>query len=284
MKITNISDLNDGFGEIFKFVIYAIFYCDIMGHEFFYSPISNKIQHNYDNDIEFIKKKEDMINLIGNYNIATKDCITLGKFQYISFFEKNVHLFPYSQGIKHLKFIFREKNTSNFDYSYFNIAIHIRRFNNKVDKHLKETPINDEIYIEIIKYLRTVHQKPMFHIYSQGNIGDFQCYQSKDVIFHINESLEKTFVDMVFADALVVSPSALSYTAALLSNNVIYYIPHCHKPLNHWYLIQGFTNTFRDRYEFIVNKKIVYYDSESETFYQIENNKKKEIDVFELLG
>lgn len=287
MKITNISDLQDGFGECFKFVIYAIFYCDIMGHEFYYTPFSNTMKHNYDNDIEYIKKKEELINIIHHYKLAPYNCQLLNKFQYISFFEKNVHLFQYSNEMKKIKQLFREKNKSTFDNQVFNIAVHIRRFHNNVDRNnpklLENNDISDEIYIQIINHLRMLHPNSKFHIYSQGDLHYFECYNSDDIVLHIDEPLEKTYTDMVLADALVVSPSALSYTAGILSDGIVYYIPHCHKPLNHWIRIDGYTNTFRVRYKFIVNKNVVYYDSESELFYKEQDNQKIKINIFELL-
>jgi len=54
----------------------------------------------------------------------------------------------------------------------------------------------------------------------------------------LNGDLEKTFHDMVTAKVLVTSKSSLSYAAALLSVNAIYYIPFWMKPLSRWRVIE----------------------------------------------
>jgi hypothetical protein len=39
---------------------------------------------------------------------------------------------------------------------------------------------------------------------------------------------------MVLADILVTGASSFSYTAGLLSEGIVYYIPFWHAPLPHW--------------------------------------------------
>jgi hypothetical protein len=51
---------------------------------------------------------------------------------------------------------------------------------------------------------------------------------------HINESVENTFTGMVLADVLVTAASSLSYTAGILSEGIVYYIPFWHVALPHW--------------------------------------------------
>ena len=65
--ITNNLYNNDGFGENFKFIIYGIIYAEYLNEEFHYTKLGN-IQHNYDNDSDFINKKEKLINIINHYN------------------------------------------------------------------------------------------------------------------------------------------------------------------------------------------------------------------------
>ena len=64
--ITN-SIYADGFGENFKFIIYTIIYAEYLNKDFFYTPLNNKIEHNYNNDTLFVDKKEIMINLKKHY-------------------------------------------------------------------------------------------------------------------------------------------------------------------------------------------------------------------------
>ena len=78
-------------------------------------------------------------------------------------------------------------------------------------------------------------KKPLFHIYSQGNIKAFKdIYKSNDIVFHIDEPIEQTFTSLVLADVLVTSISSLSYTAGILSDGVVYYMPFWHPPLPGW--------------------------------------------------
>jgi hypothetical protein len=76
-----------------------------------------------------------------------------------------------------------------------------------------------------------------FHIYSQGNIENFQeivNLTEYNIEFHLNEFVLDTFNAMIFADVLATSKSSFSYVAALLSNGIIYYTPFWHRPLAHW--------------------------------------------------
>ena len=75
------------------------------------------------------------------------------------------------------------------------------------------------------------------HIFSQGNINLFKYFNSEKIIFHLNETIEKTFLLFCFADILVTSASSFSYTAALLNNNEIYYTKFWHPPLKNWNII-----------------------------------------------
>ena len=45
---------------------------------------------------------------------------------------------------------------------------------------------------------------------------------------------------MVVAEVLVTAKSSLSYSAALLNKNTIYYINFWHKPLNSWNIIDKY--------------------------------------------
>ena len=81
--------------------------------------------------------------------------------------------------------------------------------------------------------------RPVFHIYSQGDEEDlWDAFKEDDIVLHINESVEDTFTSMVLADVLVTSRSSFSYTAALLSEGEVYYIPFWHPPLPHWKVIR----------------------------------------------
>jgi hypothetical protein len=74
----------------------------------------------------------------------------------------------------------------------------------------------------------------IFHIYSQGDKKNFLHFKNDDILLHLNESIESTFYSMVTAQILVMSKSSLSYTAGMLSDGIIYYLPFWHKPSLNW--------------------------------------------------
>ena len=282
----------DGFGENFKFIIYSILYSEYLDEDFHYTPLNDVIQHNYDNDPKFINMKEKLINIINSYprvknNIRYK---RPDKFTLLHFFENNVDFCLKSNNLEKLKIIFKEVNKDKFDKSFLNIAIHIRRMNT-LDKEkninydqIPGTDVPDNIYKDIILQLKNIYKNCKIHIYSQGDKKDFDF--EDDIILHLNESIEDTFVDFVFADILVVSPSAFSYSAALLSDNIIYYLNCCHKALPTWNIIENYTSK-NDRYQFFIKtspfvKHKIYYDTKLGEFYKEGDKQVQEyIDIFQ---
>ena len=278
--ITN-SIYADGFGENFKFIIYTIIYAEYLNKDFFYTPLNNKIEHNYNNDTLFVDKKEIMINLKKHYpliklniNYDKPDRLLL-----LNFFENNTEFCLKSKSLNKLKNIFKESNIDKFDKKYFNIAIHIRR-ENKFDTEklnnsrkfydiIPGTDVPIELYKDIIIQLKQ-YKNYKIHVYSQGDESDFNFVD--DITLHLNEELEHTFVDLVFADVLVIAPSSLSYSAALLSENIVYYIKSCHKPFSTWKEINNYTST-KNRYMFFIkiskDKYLeIFYDTKIGKFYK----------------
>ena len=79
-------------------------------------------------------------------------------------------------------------------------------------------------------------KKILFHIYSQGELSNFDKYKSDDTILKVNMNIFDTFTEMVAADALIMSRSSFSYSAAVLSDGDIYYQKFWHPPMKHWYI------------------------------------------------
>lgn len=230
---------SDGFGAQFQTIIYSAIYAEMNSKKFVYTPFKS-MEHNYDNDKEFLRKKEWLINFKNHFE-SNSDAALQSKIkvkEYIQFFEQNLSKCANSKSLKKIKEIFREnkRREDYFSDAHFHIALHIRRVNAH-DMRDSGKAISDREYLKIINTLRADYffKKPLFHIYSQGDLRAFKKrFGAKDVLLHINESIEDTFTSMVFADLLVTSVSSLSYTAALLSDGEIYYIPFWHPPLPHW--------------------------------------------------
>lgn len=99
-----------------------------------------------------------------------------------------------------------------------------------------DTP--DEYYLNKINTLREKYKdkKILFNIYSQWELSNFNNYIANDTILKININLFDTFKEIVGADALIMSKSSLSYTAAILSDRDIYYQEFWHPHMKRWYL------------------------------------------------
>ena len=226
----------DGFGSQFYNIIATAIYSELVNKKFIYTPFKT-MEHNYSNEQGFLEKKEWLINFKDNFEVTDKKDIPYANWGSVIF---NTEPWANSIILKKIKTIFREnKDIDNyFRNNNFNIAVHIRRPN----LHDSEHPLNSYIYtpnnifVNIINNLRATYldKNPLFHIYSQGELKNFTEFNAPDVIFHLNESIEDTFISMVVADVLVVSRSALSYSAAMLSDGIIYYLRFGFRPLPHW--------------------------------------------------
>ena len=121
--------------------------------------------------------------------------------------------------------------------------MHVRR-PNLHDNRIEGADTPDQLFLSVIDQLRLTYkdQNPLFHLHSQGTIENFKQYHTGDVVLHLNESVEDSFCAMVLADVLVTGASSFSYTAALLSDGIVYYIPFWHSPLPHWISVYELLN------------------------------------------
>jgi hypothetical protein len=114
----------------------------------------------------------------------------------------------------------------------YDIAIHIRR--GDVNPGVVERYTSNEFYFNLVSTLETKYPDARICIYSLGQDEDFGELRHKKIFFCLNDSVEKTFHDLVTARILITSKSSFSYTAALLSEQEIHYMPFWHRPLSHW--------------------------------------------------
>ena len=233
--ITNRTD-TDGFGSQFQNIIATAVFAEL-NKKFVYTPFK-AMGHNYDNDPDFIQKKEELINFIGNFELNTNEKTHQQNYSR-SFFDNNIDRCAKTSILKKIKTIFRlnKKYQDYFSPDYFNVAVHIRRFNEH-DNRTEGTNTSLNYFLKTIKKIEQFEhnkKKIIFHVYSQGNIKKFQRLKKlENVVFHLNESLETSFASMVFADTLVMSASSFCYAAALISDGIILYHPFWHNPLPHW--------------------------------------------------
>ena len=282
MEITNLINPNDGFGENYKTIMMSMAYAEYNKCQFVYTPLNN-LCHNYNKDPDFDNTKEEMINLHECFPKPSNKAYIISKPNLLNFFDNNLRFFEGSETIKLLKKQFKGKNTNPYLGTHheksFNIAIHIRR-PNAFDKAFYSDPSNEDkqhiklagldvpidFYVLLIKQLLSLNPNAVIHIYSQltNNEREFEVYKSiseDKVVLHIDEELNNTFTSMVYANALLMSPSSLSYTAAVLSDNVIYYIPYCSPPLSHWNVVQGYISTRKYKFSLKNVELDLEYDS-----------------------
>ena len=233
---------DDGFGAQFQTIIYGILISETNGIEYLHTPIKT-MEHNYDNDNNFLNKIENLMNIRNHYKcIDNVDNLLVQELlpsTLINQFESRINFYLSCDSLKKVKDIFwKNKDINFFKNNKYNVAVHIRRPNLKdgMIEGRTDTPL--EYYFNIINGIREKYPEKelMFHIYSQNNISDYYSFieNQNDLCFHLNENLVDTFTGMVAADALVTSRSSFSYCAAILSDGEIYYKSFWHPPGEKW--------------------------------------------------
>jgi hypothetical protein len=222
----------DGFGAQYQRIISSIMYAELSNNEFVYRPFK-EMEHNYDSDQNFIQNKENFINLINNYkNInEVNNVVSLGPRIYEV--ENNLDSCLQLESLKKIKRLIHENKKKPYDDNFLNISVHIRRFNTHDNGDYAY--VEDDYFLNVINHIRNTYEgNKLFHIYSQGNEKLFERYLSNDVIFHLDETIESTFYGLITSDILVMSKSSLSYSAGILSDGIVYYLPFWHKPATKW--------------------------------------------------
>lgn len=226
----------DGFGAQYQTLINTILYCKKNNKAFVYTPIKN-MEHNYDNDPEFLNKIEELMNITTYKSIHDINCnsIKTDVGSIIRFFDSNIN--NLTTELKEVKADFwKNKERDCFKNGMYNIAVHVRRPNQN-DNRIDGANTPDEFYLTKIQNIRDTHKNKRlcFHIYSQGDISNFHKYCADDTILKINMNLFDTFKEMVGADALIMSRSSFSYIAGVLSDGDIHYQKFWHPPMKHWH-------------------------------------------------
>ena len=239
MYVTNCVR-GDGFGAQYQNIIWAILLAEKKGYEFYYTPFSS-MEHNYENDVEFLIKKENFINIKDNFPTVDKLPTNTqvqqlcGGINGIDFgiIENNLSECLRSDSFKKIKNVFHQNKKPVFYDDTINVAVHIRKQNDH-DNHILGVH-SEDYFLHMIEHIKNIYDDEVFfHIFSQGDESNFSNFKKNNIILHLNESIESTFYSMVTAQILVMSKSSLSYTAAMLSDGIIYYLPFWHKPSSSW--------------------------------------------------
>lgn len=236
-----VSERSDGFGAQFQTIIYCILLAENTGNTYIHNKIKS-MEHNYDNDPEYLFKVELLMNITGNYNSIGEwnpmyKIMSFTPQNLIYNFEKNMTFLMRSESLVKLKSNFwKNKKINFFNNDAINIALHIRR-PNPHDNREDGTNTHLKYYFDIIeriKKTRVDDKQFIFHIYSQNDISEYDGFDKEGLCFHLNENMFDTFIGLVAADILVTSRSSFSYVAAILSDGIIYYQPFWHPPGENW--------------------------------------------------
>lgn len=250
MSLFTLDERNDGFGAQYHSFIYGILLIETNGGKYIHSPVKSMTDGEIYENTEliprqscpsFLKMVESLMNIKSNYeciddsNVNNVTVLKLGDV--INSVHSNINLYSNSDSLKNIKSIFRQNKTFfhnlKFNNNKLNVAVHIRRpntFNVRIEG--SNTP--DIRYLNVINQIRKkyINSDLLFHVYSQGILSDFNVYVNNDTILHINEDMEKTFIEMVASDILVTSISSFSLVAGMLSDGEVYYMESHIPPFN----------------------------------------------------
>ena len=234
----------DGFGSQFQTLMHMIYYAAANNAEYIHIPIKT-IEHNYANDPSYVESMEEImcvwlfkkINEIDSpmptiRHISNEECR--------NYFQHSVDTAMTHSSLSSYKSVFLETiNKNHYSSNKFNIALHIRRGDVQSTNSNKERYTSNEFYLEKMKYLSETYADKdiQFHIYSEGSVEEFECFQSENTVLHLNEDVKMTFIGLITSNVLVQSKSSFSYVAGLLTKGIVYHIPFWHPPMSEWILL-----------------------------------------------
>lgn len=256
---------DDGFGAQFQRFVWTCIYAEECEESTFIYRSPEKMAHNYTGEVNYIEKLETMMNMKPHYmnyddaiaNKTIDNILTPDFYDIFNYVERNIDKCMKSESMARIKrYYWQNKDSvrdrprlyriSDGDHKYtHHLAAHIRRPNCDDTRPNGGEEYTNEYYIKSLmtirdKYMqRDSNNRIQFHIYSQGSEEKFANISGHeiigpDVMLHINDSNEDTYLGMTMADILVTSASSYSYSAAFFCNGDIYYTDFWHKPCSWW--------------------------------------------------
>ncbi len=263
---------DDGFGAQFQRFVWTCIYAEECEESTFIYRSPAKMAHNYNDDPDFLPKMEDLMNMkpyYMNYNEVIKanaeheragrrddviEILTPDFYDIFNYVERNIDMCMKSKSMARIKeYFWKNKQRDHIypknEYTH-HLAVHIRRPNcddtrpNGGEEYTNQYYIHSllkiqEKYASQAKISGTTTPHIQFHIYSQGKPAKFMDFLEhdilgKNVILHLNETNEETYLGMAGADILITSASSFSYSAAFFCDGDIYYTEFWHKPCSWW--------------------------------------------------
>jgi len=223
-KYLTIAGKKDGFGAQYQALMSGIAYCEYKNYTYIHTPFKT-IEH-----AQCTNSLNEFIGIRSDDRAGEEVPDITETFIPQVHFSANPDLYYTPQVLKKIRKMYY--STAKPGKCKYDIAIHIRR--GDITPRTEERYTSNEFYIDLITEFGRKYPSSRICIYSVGQDKDFEGLKLKNVYFCLNEDIEKSFHDLVTAKILVTSKSSFSYSAALLSEGYIYYLPFWHQPLSHW--------------------------------------------------
>ena len=245
----------DGIGQQLQAIMYSIAFSSKSEWTYYYSPMVETPKHARLHEITGQTVAIDKWLNMGFGELSIDSCVACQVG--VPDFARRLPIQQLFDGntIKMLrKKYYQNKDSSSTFYksgnNTFNVAVHVRRGdidtinNGTVFKNLSPNShyikAMDDIY-HMFNCCRS-ETNIEFHIFSDSKIAlpadEYSRNGIYNIIWHINEDWKKSFHSLVVSDALIMSKSTYSWTAAILSASLyIYYTPFDGgQALKSWYL------------------------------------------------
>jgi hypothetical protein len=124
------------------------------------------------------------------------------------------------------------------DADCLKIAVHLRRGDVLLERPGRVSSIDAATakLTRLRQILQKVQPKHEILVFSQGAQREFASLEGANTRLQLDVDLASSLHSMITADVLVTARSALSYAAALYSQNTVVYEKHFHPPLPGWLL------------------------------------------------
>ena len=262
------SNRADGMGAQAHAIYSAMVYAKVSKSRYLHSSLK-RVDHNYEEDNSWEKKIEDYFSFIEEKNSSNEDnkvwdqamivnlndlfsmlrfvflFFLISKERAVIFKKEHYHeypeIFPEEYGLiaKDIRHQFMSNKRSYKTFSgnkNLFIVCHVRRgdVSEQIPKRFTDNDTIEKRILRLVEFLKLHNISYSLHFVSQGKEKDFGAL-SKYGEFHLNGSPFIDFYNMVEADVLIMSKSSFSYTAALLSEGIIFYELFWHNPLPNWF-------------------------------------------------
>jgi hypothetical protein len=219
-----ISGKTDGFGAQYQAIMSGIAYCAAKGLLYVHTPFT-RMEHTTD-----VAALNTFIGITTPQQSSTQSLIIRKPFA------AEVH-----NSVRPSRFYTPSVRQILKDYYYstpkpaiteIDIAIHIRR--GDVGPHLASRYTDNHLYRRIINGLQRAYPGRSITVFSEGCLEDFHDLGINPAQLRLNTDIQTTFHSLVTAKVLITAKSSFSYAAAILNDNIVYYMDFWHKALDTW--------------------------------------------------